>query len=646
MASPSLIINRLVVEGELCLDQEFKRGINVIQAYALNEDRRTTHKCGKTALVELIQHGLGKTHGAVAKFHFAPIIDKIKTLWLEIEANGKIYTIERSLQRLSAAIHIRESEYFKGIERTQSEKIPLDEMSNVMLDILNIPKVQVKTREGELKPLSFPTLMRAFILHQEDSFGSILDKMQPEQRKADVIGFLSGITPAKRYEIEVALANLQTQTQQVENYFESVSRFLKRNNIPTMNEAQGRVEKAQSDLRDALDLQNKIQIEILNRQQSDINHAGKIDSLKKELLELKDQISVIKYRRDNLSKEEERLNELLRSLKGDQKKVQRIKASTTILSSVDFDICPRCLLEITAEMKEREKHARCELCSRPLRTTSDMPPLVTPKIQDIQFQIEEAEEVIKQVAKEKEGINWNLNELIAKEKNLSRQLNDAMQNYVSPAVDALLQQSRVVAQKESDIEKANFFLEQAQALEEIRAKLNELRHSQSKLEDDLRVVSKPNKERIELLREYYERVLLDLDFPRFTKCEIDPWTLMPYIDGQLYIHVGVAMRGLATVAYHLALFNLSLDKKVYFPKFLVADSPAVGDLNQDSYDKLLRYFAQLQNHDDIEENDESVEPDWQIILTTRRIVPELEKYISLKISNPKDMLLKTDCSDK
>jgi hypothetical protein len=52
---------------------------------------------------------------------------------------------------------------------------------------LGIPSVSVKTAQGDLVPLSFPTLMRAFVLHQEDSFGAILDKMLPEQRRADVI---------------------------------------------------------------------------------------------------------------------------------------------------------------------------------------------------------------------------------------------------------------------------------------------------------------------------------------------------------------------------------------------------------------------------------------------------------------------------
>jgi hypothetical protein len=117
---------------------------------------------------------------------------------------------------------------------------------------------------------------------------------------------------------------------------------------------------------------------------------------------------------------------------------------------------------------------------------------------------------------------------------------------------------------------------------------------------------------------------------------------MPNINGNLYIHMGVALRGLATVAYHLALLHLSLLEDTFFPRMLVIDSPAVGDLNEDSHDKLLRYFAKLASRDDnsASEQVEGNEPDWQIILTTRRLVPELEPFVIEKISRPEHLLLR------
>jgi hypothetical protein len=646
MASPSLVIRRVVVEGNLSCDLEFERGLSIVQAVPTGDDEKTTHKSGKTSLVELIQHGLGRVQESRTKFHFAPIIDQIRTLWLEIEANGEILTIERSLQSIEQRARVREGEYAREMKDLPAEQISIEDMSSLLLRALNIPQVAVKTAKGDLFPLTFPTLMRAFILHQDDSFGGILDKMIPEQRRTDVIGFLSGIIPANRFEIEEKLAAVQTEAQEVENYFNSVQSFLYRNEVPTLIEAHSRVTRAEEALQAAVEAQRNLQQEIreaTTRQSERLS--GRIDSLRSQLFAAKDEAGMIERGFIGLQQEEERLEEVLRSLKDDRKKAQRLRASSTILSSVEFSICPRCLLEITDEMKQREKHARCELCNRPLRTTSDMPPRATPRTEDINSQIEETETVLKDVRREKTDLQRELERLRSREAEISRQLDLESQAYVSPAVDSLLARAHEVAQREADLARAKSLLSQALALEEIRGRLNELKGQQAELEEQLKEARKANRQRLDNLRAIYEQVLIDLDFPGFRECSINPQTLMPYINGNLYIHMGVALRGLATVAYHLALLQLSRAQDAFFPRMLVIDSPAVGDLNEESHDKLLRYFAKLASGNDnvtggLPKQMNGDEPDWQIILTTRRLVPELEPYVKERISRPDHLLLR------
>lgn len=645
MASPSLVVRRVVVAGNLSCDLEFERGLCIIQAVATHGDVKSTHKSGKTSLVELIQHGLGRVQESKTKYHFAPIIDQIKTLWLEIGANDDILTIERSLQSIEQRARLREGEYTPSMADLPAEQISIEDMSSLLLNALNIPHVAVKTAKGDLVPLTFPTLMRAFILHQDDSFGGILDKMIPEQRRTDVIGFLSGITPVDRYEIEEKLAAVQTEEQKVESYYESVQAFLRQNDVPTLIEAHSRVSRTEEALQAAVEAQRNLQREIREAatQQSE-RRAGRIDSLRSQLFAAKDESVTIERSFIGLKQEEERLEEVLRSLKDDQKKAQRLKASSTILSSVEFGICPRCLLEITDEMKQREKHARCELCNRPLRTTSDTPPRATPRTEDINSQIEETEMVLKDVRMEKDDLHSELERLRSKEAEISRQLDMESQSYVSPAVDSLLARAHEVAQREADLARAKALLNQALALEEIRGRLNDLKAQRAELEERLNEARKANRQRLDRLRAIYEQVLVDLDFPGFRDCTINPYTLMPFINGNLYIHLGVALRGLATVAYHIALLQLSRVEDTFFPRMLVIDSPAVGDLNEESHDKLLRYFAKLASGEDHVSGESAMqlngEPDWQIILTTRRLVPELEPYVKERISRPDQLLLR------
>jgi hypothetical protein len=74
---------------------------------------------------------------------------------------------------------------------------------------------------------------------------------------------------------------------------------------------------------------------------------------------------------------------------------------------------------------------------------------------------------------------------------------------------------------------------------------------------------------------------------------------------------------------------------------LVIDSPAVGDLNDENHDKLLRYLAKLQSGSSQSASaGENEELDWPIILTTRRMIPELEPYIIEEVSAPDRMLLR------
>ena len=127
---------------------------------------------------------------------------------------------------------------------------------------------------------------------------------------------------------------------------------------------------------------------------------GRIDGLRSQLLGIKENAANIERDLNARWREEERIKELLASLQSDRRKVQRIKASSTILNSIDFSICPRCLQDITPEMRIREQYARCCLCNRPLTTTSDAPPKAMPRTEDIDLQIEEAETVLKDIHKE------------------------------------------------------------------------------------------------------------------------------------------------------------------------------------------------------------------------------------------------------
>lgn len=640
MPSPSLVIRRVVVHGDLGCDISCDRGLNII--WSGRSDTRLANRSGKTAFVELIQHGLGKRQDSRAKYHFEPIISQINTLFLEIETNGTILTVERSLQEITARARIHEGPYTLDIQNTPSELIDIASMSPMFLGLLGIPVVSVKTAEGNLEPLSFPLLSRGFILHQEDSFSQILDKVLPERRRADIIGFLTRITPLERFSVEDELAWVQTEAQQLERYHQSVQQFLTENSVPTLIEVEALVRSAEEALHLALEKQRATQEEIRQASSQQAPQPGRIDLLRSELLSLKQEVARIEQSLTGLRQEEERLQELLASLEVDRRKTQRLRASAIILSSVEFTVCPRCLLEITPDMQQREQYARCMLCNRPLRTTSDTPPRSIPRTEDLDFQIDETNTILKDVRRERQMLESTLKGLRDREAELGRTLDAESRLFISPVVDQLLALTHEVAQREADLARARTILGQAQSLGEISERLGTLKHRQAELMDLLQETRRPYRTRLEVLRQIYEEILQTVELPDFRSVTIDSNTLLPYINGNLYMHLGVAFRGLATVAYHLAFLELARREDTYFPKMLIVDSPAVGDLNEENHEKLLRYFASLQQK--AEQSDVaggSDWPDWQIILTTRRLTQGLEPYVRAEISNaPNRMLLR------
>ena len=342
MTSPLLIIRRVVVSGNLSCDLQFDRGLNIIHAVPTDNDPTSTNKVGKTGLVELIQHGLGRRQGTRQSFHFAPIDDQIETLWLEIEANGTVLTIERSLTALNANTRVREGAYTPHIQNRPAELVAVDDLSDVLLNALHIPVVSVKTADGNLTPLSFPTLMRAFILHQDYGFGEVLERMLPELRRTDVLGFLTGITPVERYTIDDELADAQTKMQEREAYYNSVQKFLIDDGIPSLLQATTRATTAEETLEQAQSVQRELQLGI--RQQGageGQGRKGRLDNLRTMLLEVKEEVASASHSLYSIEQEEARVREMLNSLTVDREKNERLHTSSTILSSVEFSVCPR-----------------------------------------------------------------------------------------------------------------------------------------------------------------------------------------------------------------------------------------------------------------------------------------------------------------
>lgn len=650
MGSPSLIIRRLRVDGSLACDVRFHVGMNVIVGESDPIDPRHSNACGKTTLVELIQCGLGRRYGGYADFkELAAIKASVETLWLEIELNGRTLLIERSLRSITGLLKLRWEPFHEGIAAETFDAVSPDELSRVLLDALQIPEVAVKQADGSAATLTFQLLRRAFILHQEDSFLDLLDKVLPDARRTQIIGFLTKIRSLEAFALEEKVGDAQQRLAEIKDRITQVSAFLADNGVNNLTEAHHRVREIAEALDAAKRGQRAIQFEIQDRrQQAKESEGGRVAGIRQQLASLDARERVLSEQRSQMLSQVSELHALLGSLEVEERKLRRVRSSSDLLSSVSFSTCPRCLQAITDDMHERESAGRCCLCARMLATTSDATPRSIPNAEELEAQQADTRELLRVANRRITEAEAELRSIQSSRSELGRVLDSEMQAFVSPAVDRLVAQSDAVATQAAALGRAQTLLDQALALDKLHQQVEPLDEKYRSLSRQLAEAQRSAGLQLEALQQEFGYILQAVDWEDFSRAEINARTLMPNINGVPHTGYGTAKKGVAVVAYHLAMLALARSRDTFMPRMLVIDSPAVGDLNERNHDALLKYLAALargESPTDIERHAELFEeetPDddrWQIILTTRKMVPELEAYRLLSLRAPDRMLL-------
>ncbi len=624
--------------------------MNVIVGESDPLDPRHSNACGKTTLVELIQCGLGRHYQSRAKFtELAAIASSVNTLWLEVELNGKTLLIERSLTNIHSLMKLRWEPFREGIGTETFDPVSPDELSQVLLDALEIPEVAVKQADGSTATLTFQFLRRAFVLHQEDSFLDLLDKVQPDARRTQIIGFLTKIRSLEAFALEEKVGDAQQRLTEIKERIAQVSAFLAENGVNNLTEAHHRVREFAEALDAAKRGQRAIQFEIQDRrQQAKESEGGRVAGIRKQLASLDARERVLSEQRSETLSQVSELLALLGSLEVEERKLRRVRSSSDLLSSVSFSTCPRCLQAITDDMQERESAGRCCLCARMLATTSDATPRSIPNTEELEGQLTDTKELLRVANRRIAEAETELRGIRGLRSELGRLLDSEMQAFVSPAVDRLVAQSDAVATQAAALGSAQTLLDQALALDKLRQQEEPLNEKYRSLLRQWEEAQRSAAAQLEALKQEFGYILQAVDWEDFSRADINPRTLMPSINGVPHTGYGTAKKGVAVVAYHLAMLALARSRNTFMPRMLVIDSPAVGDLNERNHDALLKYLAALargESPTDVERDtelfDEATPDDgrWQIILTTRKMVPELEAYRLLSLRAPDRMLL-------
>jgi len=359
-SSPLIKIRRVIVTGKLGCDIKLGNGLNIIKGEPFQGDISASNNCGKTLFTDLIKYGLGDRD----KFTSGDIAEKIQSLTLEIELNNKTFTIIRDLKSYSARLSIYEASYEKDIEIKQPsfQTEPKTSYSDFLLDQLNIPKTRVpfSNKPGaEIKSITFQDFMRVFYMDQKNSFQEILNKVSPEWLKTKMLKILLGMSKEEEEQLRLRIKDLTDKIAFKEREITNNSNFLKRSGAQNRLEI---IEKRNT----VYNRINSLALEIISLKQKMRGERGITDDLRSQLDQLSKRVASLQESKNKILVKLDEFHSLRNSLFNDQEKLNKTREANFILSSIDFGRCPRCLQEITPEMRKREDHSNCMLCGREL----------------------------------------------------------------------------------------------------------------------------------------------------------------------------------------------------------------------------------------------------------------------------------------
>lgn len=344
--SPSLIVHRLILAGITGnYEASFRTGLNIVHG---------SMDSGKSTILHMINYCLG---GSNKKILYDEVRAKVRSIFLELSLNGRIYTIERPLLEQKSAVKVYSSTYDTRSEvfpqfmsADPAGNMPDGWLSDFILEKLGIARVKIKESMARANAdedrLSFRDLMKLMFLKQTD-VGS--DALLDYKNQAV---FVKNIAIQKFvYNIhDERLASLHTQRKfehdilrQLRSSEETLSKFLKEVGIPLDEFAFGdKIDSAKQQISDLEEAVEKLKQDFTFNSQTSLELRKTIGALKTDLDGKSKQITATKKRIDDFTK-------LKSTYRIELDNIQLSKLARPFLANAPQDkfiACPMCSTEL------------------------------------------------------------------------------------------------------------------------------------------------------------------------------------------------------------------------------------------------------------------------------------------------------------
>jgi len=303
MNSISLIINKVIIIGiDRDYECEFREGLNFIWG---------DMDSGKSSILNLIDYCLG---GKFNELDYDELRRKGRSAILEASFNGKIVSFERILSDNENIIKVynseaslKESVYPKICSASSSGVEPDGWISDIILDLLSIPKVMIKEskirEDSNSQRLSFRDLMKLIYLRQKkvaseglmDSNNGVVHNKNIEVQK-----FTYGVHDDQLAELQNELALELQQLKTLEIKILNIKEFLSSTDSRSINDDE--IDEIEVDIKQ---LDAEIEKLLIDKNHASIissNIARKIEDFIQQSVALAREITEIKQKTRDYSR--------------------------------------------------------------------------------------------------------------------------------------------------------------------------------------------------------------------------------------------------------------------------------------------------------------------------------------------------------
>jgi hypothetical protein len=562
----------------------------------------------RTTVFRLIHYAMGGNIKWVKK----EIRENSNNVVLEILAGDDEIILTRKCRNPEAEIAIIDN---KGLNRLDYFELAAE----YLMQKLNLPKLIKKSKSRETR-LSFNDLFRSFMVDRDISYSGILPEV-PDKDRIQIMEIMLGFIDKRTQEIQNEQELKKKEIEKLEREIQSLKEFLGNMKVHPMKKLEEREQhykfKKNQLMKQEVELKRQIK-------QNTKNNIGFIyDELRKDLLEKKKilesmetEINTIRYQRKTKLDLKERL-------KAELDKVRRHFSSESVLSIFTFSVCPRCLQEISEEMKERENQDMCMLCGRKLgKRDFDMDSWKR-SLMDINQNLREIDELINFYDQNEERLSSRIEPLKDEIHRIESEIEEEARGYVSASVEelGLLSSERVEIEKrlwEIEIRKGEQKFVEKLEKEDIPNREKELGDLKKEIEAIMEQRQPKTKSFISHFSEFMEKVVPD----SFKFAEWDERNFLPLVNGEYY-HGEVSNYFLVStiLAFHYALLAMRFKEPRVdsnHPGLLLIDEPKQQLIPKESYLEIMTLLKELA---------ESHKDSIQIIIAATDIPPGMEKYV-------------------